>query len=112
MRAVLLLIASVTLLACSDSSSPTRPKTLSGNQVYVGCQIMVQNRLRSPSSATFPKFGFKDHVTKNGKTYRVDSHVESDNSFGANIRTPWSCEVTDRGGKATDVKLWVDGVSQ
>ena len=50
-------------------------------------QLFVEKQLKSPSTADFP-FGGHRHVTKlGGNRYRVDSYVDSQNSFGAQIRT-------------------------
>ena len=50
-------------------------------------QIFVEKRLKSPKSADFP-FGGYEHVTDlGGGRYQVDSYVDAENSFGANIRT-------------------------
>lgn len=53
----------------------------------------VEQQLKSPSSAEFP-FG-EGSVTKvDNDTFIVTSYVDSQNSFGAMIRTNYSCQVT------------------
>ena len=50
-------------------------------------QLFVEKKLKNPKSADFPFGGYR-HVTELGNdSYRVDSYVDSTNSFGAVIRT-------------------------
>ena len=57
---------------------------------WVYMQRFVEKRLKSPKTADFPFGGYR-HVTplKNGR-YKVDSYVDSQNSFGADVRTYFS----------------------
>ena len=51
-------------------------------------QIFVEKRLKSPKSADFPFGGGSYHTTDlGGGRYKVNSYVDSQNAFGANIRT-------------------------
>jgi hypothetical protein len=58
------------------------------------CHQFVEQQLKSPSSADFPSF--PDHqVTEVGEMHwRVSSYVDAENSFGASIRTDWTCEIS------------------
>jgi hypothetical protein len=59
-------------------------------------QECVKERLKSPSSADFP-WG-SDCVTKiSDNTYVINSYVDSQNSFGAMLRTNFTCQVTLNG---------------
>lgn len=63
---------------------------------YLMMEDYVEARLKSPSTAEFPGIldGFSDHVTATGnQTYRIVSYVDSQNSFGAMIRTRFSGEI-------------------
>lgn len=59
------------------------------------CQDFVKNRLRSPGSAKFP--GVMDGEPKvsslGSGRYSVRSYVDSENGFGALLRSDWSCEI-------------------
>ncbi len=62
-------------------------------KALVYSQNCVEQQLKSPSSAEFP-FG-EGTVTKvDNDTFIVTSYVDSQNSFGAMIRTNYSCQVT------------------
>ncbi len=56
----------------------------------------VKNRLKSPSSADFPGLfdGKADHIQRlGGQKYRIVSWVDSQNAFGAMIRTRFVGEI-------------------
>jgi len=63
---------------------------------YIMIEDFVKNRLKSPSTAKFPGVfdGRQDHVTYLGnQKYRIISYVDSQNSFGAMIRTRFVAEI-------------------
>ena len=83
---------------CSCSQSDTE-STNSGNDEHskivalTAAQECVTERLKSPSSADFP-WG-SDCVTKiSDNTYVINSYVDSQNSFGAMLRTNFTCQIT------------------
>jgi len=67
---------------------------------YNYAEDFVKQRLKSPDSAKFPGIwdGKRDHVTKLGnREYRINSYVDSQNGFGAMLRTNWSCIIFFKG---------------
>lgn len=70
----------------------------SDNAVMVDAQIAIKENLKSPSTA---KFTSKlDEVTikdLGNNTYVVSSWVDSQNSFGATIRSDWSVTIEVNG---------------
>ncbi len=86
----LLLIAMLCVLGAGSSDtqkSKTESKTGDVHGAWVYMQSFVEKRLKSPKSADFPFGGYR-HVTELGaERYKVNSYVDSQNSFGANIRT-------------------------
>jgi hypothetical protein len=56
---------------------------------YSMMEDFVKNNLKSPSTAEFPGiFEKKSHITVlEEQTYKINSYVDSQNSFGAVIRT-------------------------
>ena len=61
-------------------------------------QNFVKDRLKSPSSASFP-WGFNEYQTTRSSdgTWRVSGWVESVNSFNAKVRVSWSVEIKREG---------------
>jgi hypothetical protein len=62
---------------------------------FLVCQNFVRARLKAPASAEFPSIN--DQTTfvtdEGGGRYQVDSHVDSQNSFGATLRMEYACHV-------------------
>lgn len=74
-----------------DNSEVTERKTFSKLDALSMSQMFVKDKLKSPSTAEF-KYGV-DQVTKlNDSTFEVSSYVDSQNSFGAQIRTNYYCK--------------------
>jgi hypothetical protein len=60
------------------------------------CQDAVRARLKAPAGAEFQ--GVREAAIKeldNGN-YRISSYVDAANSFGAKLRTPYTCLVSGR----------------
>ncbi len=67
-------------------------------EAYVVCQEFVEDRLKAPATADFPGGSF-DYTTHNGGgRYTVDAFVDSENSFGAQVRTDFVCVVQWQSG--------------
>ena len=66
----------------------------SGSTAYVMSQQYVRQRLKSPTTATFPG-GSRDYQTQymGDCIHRVVAYVDSQNSFGAMIRTQYYAEM-------------------
>ncbi|MCK5215925.1 MAG: hypothetical protein KAR05_11315 [Candidatus Omnitrophica bacterium] len=65
-------------------------------EASVMMQDFVKARLKSPASAKFPGVfeGSQDHVKHMGnQEYVIDSYVDSQNGFGAMIRTYFRCKI-------------------
>lgn len=68
-------------------------------RAYTLCQRQVRDRLRAPSTASFP---FSNNaaistIDRNSSRFIVRSHVDAENAFGATIRTKWVCEIEQVG---------------
>lgn len=75
--------------------------------VAVLCQEAVKARLVSPGSAKF-EFGLGAQVKERTQQhlYSLVSHVDSQNKFGALLRTTFSCEVRWTGGDPGALSSW------
>ena len=60
-------------------------------QVYHMVEEVVKKRLKSPSTADFPSATeFINHIKSTYEGYEINSWVDSQNSFGATVRTYFS----------------------
>lgn len=67
----------------------------------VMCEQFIEKRLKAPATAEYPK----PETSKDGATYTVRGGVDSENGFGAKIRTAYTCIVRDNGDTWTLVDL-------
>jgi hypothetical protein len=67
---------------------------------FVMCKQFVTDRLKSPATAVFPTYGGDGTQTEQLSMlqFRAKAYVDSQNGFGANVRTRYSCTVTNTGG--------------
>jgi len=84
-----LLTLALTFTACSGEKSETALRA----EACTYAQIEVESLLKSPSSADFPACSSMSITQGKGLEYDVNSYVEAQNSFGAQIRTEFTCSV-------------------
>lgn len=77
-----------------EPSADTRQLTAQG-----ACEDSVKAQLKSPGSANFSEVVFIGQ----DDTIRVSGVVDSENSFGASLRTTWTCVAT-RSGTGDDTE--------
>ena len=92
-----------------SSSAPRKPSSRSSTSTnssdkflaYNYAEEFVEKRLKSPSTAKFPKtMERSNHVTiLGGGKFKINSWVDSQNSFGATIRTNFTCTIIFEGNK-------------
>lgn len=70
----------------------------SPDDAYVMAQNFVEDRLRSPSTADFPSSSQARITHLGGGSYRVAAWVDSQNGFGAMVRTKFTCELHTNDG--------------
>ena len=95
--AVVLVVGIIVAMARSGSSSDDDHANMNISAQET-CKESVKNQLKSPSTA---KFSDIDTVSEGGDNYTVSGHVDSENSFGAMIRSSWTCTFDGSYGKAT-----------
>jgi hypothetical protein len=101
----ILIVCVVSLAACAPSAA--RPEH-DEQAAYYMCKHFATKRLKAPSTAEFPNWYADDGISAARKaaapdaagrvgvmpsTYLVHAYVDSQNSFGAMIRTPWDCTI-------------------
>lgn len=96
------------------STSSNTPKTYGDNDndkrlAYNYAQDFIKDRLKAPRSAKFAGIADKvNHVTYvRPNVYKIRSYVDSQNSFGAMIRSQWSCTIVFKGDtvSCTDIVI-------
>lgn len=89
----LALLAGLAKSGTNTSSESTSHDTPSMAETM--CHEFVTNRLKAPSTAKFPYSHAEHKVDVLGSGhYRVVSYVDSQNGFGAQVRSTYVCEVT------------------
>jgi hypothetical protein len=90
----------------SNDSSSKANKFLAYNYA----EDFVKQRLKSPSTAKFPGTSEKDkHITELGNNqYQINSWVDSQNSFGAIIRSKFSCKIIFEGNNVRCENLVIE----
>lgn len=92
---VLFLLGGISKCASDDSTSDDNSIYRPDDEIYIYAENYVKENLKSPATAEFA--GIYDSHTSiihlgEGK-YKVSSYVDSQNSFGAMIRTKFTCTV-------------------
>ncbi|RYD57025.1 MAG: hypothetical protein EOP56_09465 [Sphingobacteriales bacterium] len=99
-------------LVTSDKSSPTEEShtstsEITNNKAFVISQNFVKSALKSPSSADFGGMFAEPRVRNSGNEYIVNHYVDSKNSFGAEVRSRYTCTLTYISGDWADPNNWI-----
>ena len=102
MKLRIVVITSIVMLLSScyvprQESTPDTPDNQSTTMAYVMTQQLVTNQLKSPSSAKFP-YSSDVSVKRDGVGWTIVGYVDSQNGFGAMIRTKYLAKVEYLGG--------------
>lgn len=79
----------IATLACGGGGGSDEPGDV---EAYVMCQMFVKDRLKAPSTADFPATPYAN-IEQDGNLWTIDAWVDAENSFGAQIRTDFHCQV-------------------
>lgn len=96
------LIVGLILFGGSGGSDTDAGSEVDETTAEVMCQQFVKERLKAPSTAEFPSGEDGAAVTvmsEDPLEYRVQSHVDAENSFGAAIRNDYTCTIRHEGGR-------------
>jgi hypothetical protein len=80
-----------------------RESTLTSQAAFI-CQNLAEVQLKSPGSAEHP-YGISAKKNKAGNYVSV-TYVDSQNSFGAMLRTYYVCELNYKGGDPYNYQSW------
>lgn len=72
---------------------------------WTAAQGFVESRLKSPSTADFPWYQEEKIHYLGNDSYRVSSYVDAENSFGATMRSNYTCTVKREGERWTLVNI-------
>lgn len=80
--------------------SPSSATKHDARGAYLVCWQFVRKQLRAPATASFPASNDPDVVSihQGAGRYLVRAYVDSQNGFGAQIRTAFACDVTWQSG--------------
>lgn len=92
----------------SDSPSASKPHELSAIELHVQAQEFVKRSLKAPSTAEFPWEPVSAGTDGTG-LYQVESYVDSQNSFGAMVRSKWMLNMRLVGDKWILEKMQING---
>lgn len=87
---VLFMVGAVLITSGCGPTEPPVPGSRTSGAEYVA-QEFIKQTLKAPSTAEFPD----TEATYNAAddTYTVLGHVDAENSFGAKLRSLWTCTV-------------------
>ncbi|MGB4076127.1 MAG: hypothetical protein WBK28_00270 [Minisyncoccia bacterium] len=77
--------------------------------VYIDAQAIIKETLKSPSTAKFPSSAEAKITRGQDNVFNVKSYVDSQNSFGATIRSDWSVMFQYVGDKLDTYAISIDG---
>lgn len=94
-KTVAMIIAAVLLLVwwIWPSSDDPEQRVYTKYDALVNSHQFVENRLKSPGSAEWPSGSDRFVTQVNDTTFLVDSYVDSQNGFGALVRTNYTCQM-------------------
>lgn len=78
----------------AESTTTTRAFVVDEVEARTQCEDLVKQQLKSPKSADFPWLNSEWKYTPIVDGYKVESYVDAENSFGAQIRGYFGCTVT------------------
>lgn len=85
---VLIVVIAVAMGASSDSTTSTSPTGPTGpsDDLYKQCENAVKDELKAPSTAQFSN--------ERGNSFVITGSVDSENGFGAMLRSEFKCTIT------------------
>lgn len=116
---VVFLIAILIIRTVSNGGSDNTSSQLSPSQqkraytpdkmdLYIQAQEFVQRGLKAPATAKFPPLSYETADLGSGR-YKIISYVDSQNSFGAMLRSDWSVIMNLSKDQWTLERMVIDG---
>ena len=89
----------------SETVAVSRNEEPETSMAYVQCQNLIEERLKSPSSADFPLTDYKCIDKGNGR-FILRGYFDADNAAGASIRHQYVAELKFAGGDQASQQNW------
>jgi len=89
---IMLIFLSIFYFTCS-SDVPDKPRAFNEAFANMHCEDFIKKDLKSPSTATFASMRDVVISKDSREVYTVRTYVDSQNSYGAMIRTNCTCRV-------------------
>src|SRR5262245_38063453 len=86
----LIVLAVVGLIVWAISAKQNNPETTRSNTAAQACEDAVKDQLKAPSTAKFTN----ERYTDSDPSWLVTGDVDAQNSFGAMIRSHFTCDLT------------------
>ena len=99
--AVLLGVLLVVAFICNKSVLGNKETSDFPDDARYACREYVKQSLKSPSTADFASKSEESLTVLSGDRVKVQSYVDAKNSFGAEIRTYYTCEALFNSSKKT-----------
>lgn len=88
--------------------SPAVAAAPTDGEIYVDAKAIITKALKAPSTAKFPSSSYAT-ITRYSDGYKVSSYVDSENSFGAMLRSEWSVMFAYVGDQVEVHQVVLDG---
>lgn len=95
---ILLVVLCVLAAGSFSSGGKSGPDKMSA---FVMSQLFVKKQLKAPSTADFPTYNESFVTDLGGGKFRVSAYVDAQNSFGAQVRSNFTCVL-----KSSDGDTW------
>ena len=90
----LIIVFLILLFSCISESGGDKPRTsLSNYEAKLIAEGVVKQNLKSPSTAEFSGVGETEMRSNSPNNWTIIGHVDSQNGFGAMIRSQYECTV-------------------
>ncbi len=118
LNVVFVVAISLVLVTCSGPNEPPRTPEQAAQEkaerlvkdlklhAFGICKKVVEQSLKAPATAEFSGFTWESVRKRPMDVFEVRSYVDAQNSFGAQIRTNFSCRLHYRGGNSLDGNNW------
>ena len=95
----------ISALSGGSDSTGTGEVEITDSKVHIMSKSYVENVLKSPSTANFPSYDYSFFDLGDNK-YKIVSYVDSQNGFGAQVRSDYLVTLSYNSGDWADINNW------